>query len=165
MTLIFLQDSIHGIVPVDDKTPTWREVTTGVATQPDPHSSDSDSISGISTGSQEDASKYVNTEFHDAKGIAKLNHINTDAIKNHALRKTTKKNTWIFVADTSFRLYIGIKQSGAFQHSSFLRGARISAAGLIKAKNGAFYRRRRSEVYANPSIFRNFRPASEAFSS
>lgn len=40
------------------------------------------------------------------------------------------------VADTSFRLYIGIKQSGAFQHSSFLHGGRISAAGLIKVKQG-----------------------------
>ena len=34
------------------------------------------------------------------------------------------------------RLYIGIKQSGAFQHSSFLHGARVSAAGLIKIKRG-----------------------------
>lgn len=40
------------------------------------------------------------------------------------------------MADTSFRLYIGIKQSGAFQHSSFLHGGRISAAGLIKVKQG-----------------------------
>ncbi len=29
-----------------------------------------------------------------------------------------------------------MKQSGQFQHSSFLRGARVSAAGLIKIKNG-----------------------------
>ena len=29
-----------------------------------------------------------------------------------------------------------MKQSGAFQHSSFLRGARVSAAGLIKIKHG-----------------------------
>lgn len=40
------------------------------------------------------------------------------------------------VADTSFNLYIGIKQSGSFQHSSFLHGSRISAAGLIKIKDG-----------------------------
>lgn len=31
---------------------------------------------------------------------------------------------------------MGIKQSGAFQHSSFLQGGRISAAGLIKIKDG-----------------------------
>ena len=51
------------------------------------------------------------------------------------LRKSVRRNTWIFVADTSFRLYVGIKASGAFQHSSFLRGARISAAGLIKVRS------------------------------
>jgi hypothetical protein len=59
---------------------------------------------------------------------------------DRSLRKTTKKNTWIFVADTSFRLYIGIKQSGAFQHSSFLKGARILSAGLIRIKRGQLRR-------------------------
>jgi hypothetical protein len=44
------------------------------------------------------------------------------------------------VADTSFRLYIGIKQSGAFQHSSFLHGARIAAAGLVRIKDGQLRR-------------------------
>ncbi|KAG7139112.1 IQ domain-containing protein IQM5 like [Verticillium longisporum] len=52
------------------------------------------------------------------------------------LRKSVRKNTWIFVADTNFRLYVGIKSSGAFQHSSFLQGSRISSAGLIKVKDG-----------------------------
>ena len=150
------KDSINGIVPVDDETPTWREVTTGVAPEPSPPGSSSSSLSGISAGSEEDSSKYTNTEFHDAKGLAKLNHISVDAVTNHMLRKTTKKNTWIFVADTSFRLYIGIKQSGAFQHSSFLRGARVAAAGLIKIKRGQL--RKLSPLsghYAPP--LRNFR--------
>jgi hypothetical protein len=137
-TSLEFKDSIEGIVPHDDDTPTWREVTTGVKPEPALHGSDSssDSLSDISTGSQEDGSKYVNSEFHDAKGLAKLKHVDPDSLKNHVLRKTTKKNTWIFVADTSFRMFIGIKQSGAFQHSSFLRGARVSAAGLIKIKRG-----------------------------
>jgi hypothetical protein len=53
------------------------------------------------------------------------------------IRTSLKKgHKWIFVADTSFKLYIGYKQSGAFQHSSFLHGARILAAGLIKIKDG-----------------------------
>lgn len=128
-TSVDFRDSIDGIVPVEDETPTWREVTTGVAKEPSPPASDTSSISGLSTGSNEDASKYVNTELHEAKGLSKFSHMSADTLKNHMLRKTTKKNTWIFVADTSFRLYIGIKQSGAFQHSSFLRGARVSAAG------------------------------------
>ncbi|KAK4550212.1 hypothetical protein LTR36_003179 [Oleoguttula mirabilis] len=134
MTSPAFKDSINGIVPMDDKTPSWREVTTGEKNPPSPPSSDDESM--ISTGSQEDANKYTNQELHDAKGLAKLNHLSVDTLMNHLLRKTTKKNTWIFVADTSFRLYIGIKQSGAFQHSSFLHGARVSAAGLIKIKRG-----------------------------
>lgn len=132
------KDSVNGIVPVEDATPTWREVTTGVAPEPSPSSDEEewDSGSAISTGSQEDASNYTNQELHDAKGLNKLNHLSVDTLMNRLMRKTTSKNTWIFVADTSFRLDIGIKQSGAFQHSSFLQGARVSAAGLIKIKRG-----------------------------
>jgi hypothetical protein len=137
-TSVDFKDSIEGIVHAQDETPTWREVTTGVKPPPPALTSDSssDSSGTLSTGSHEDAAKYTNEDFHNAKGLAKLNHISVDALTNHLLRKTTKKNTWIFVADTSFRLYIGIKQSGAFQHSSFLKGARIFAAGLIKIKHG-----------------------------
>lgn len=150
------KDSIDGIVPVDDDTPSWREVTTGVAPEPASDSSDNDSLSGISTGSQEDKSKYTNQELHDAKGLAKLNHISVDSLMNNLLRKTTKKNTWIFVADTSFRLYLGIKQSGAFQHSSFLHGARVSAAGLIKIKRGQLRKLSPLSGHYAPPV-RNFR--------
>lgn len=149
------KDSINGVVGVEDETPTWREVTTGV--KPEPRtSSDSDSISGLSTGSHEDAAKYANPELHDAKGLNKINHISVDSLTNHLLRKTTKKNTWIFVADTSFRLYVGIKQSGAFQHSSFLKGARVSAAGLIKIKRGEIRKINPLSGHYAPPV-RNFR--------
>lgn len=33
-------------------------------------------------------------------------------------------------------LYVGIKKTGGFQHSSFLSGARVTAAGLIKVNQG-----------------------------
>lgn len=141
-TSLEFRDSIDGIVPIDDPTPTWREVTTGVKDPlPPPDDSDSDaaslsSLSSIGTGKQEDSSKYTNDELHDAKGLAKLSHLSTNSVMNHLLRKTTKKNTWIFVADTSMRIYLGIKQSGAFQHSSFLHGSRVAAAGLVKIKRG-----------------------------
>ena len=51
-----------------------------------------------------------------------------------------KGHKWIFVADTSFRVYLGYKQAGAFQHSSFLHGSRIMAAGQIKVKRGQLRR-------------------------
>lgn len=58
------------------------------------------------------------------------------AILDKLLRCSVQENTWIFVADVSFRLYVGIKDSGSFQHSSFLQGSRVSAAGSIKIKDG-----------------------------
>ena len=90
------KDSINGIVPVSESTPTWREVTTGVKAEPAPSSSGSSASSTLSTGSQEDSLKYTNQELHDAKGLAKLNHLSVDSLMNNLLRKTTKKNTWIF---------------------------------------------------------------------
>ncbi|KAK4565560.1 hypothetical protein LTR86_004177 [Recurvomyces mirabilis] len=150
------KDSVNGIVPVDDPTPTWREVTTGVAAEPTPSDDEDSDLSSIGGGSQEDESKYTNEELHNAKGLGKLNHLSVDTVKNHLLRKTTKKNTWIFVADTSMRLYMGIKQSGAFQHSSFLHGARVSAAGLIKLKRGELRKLSPLSGHYAPPV-RNFR--------
>lgn len=151
----YFKDSVRGIVHENENVPTWREVTTGE--KQEPHDSDTSSLSsGISTGSVENSSKYANEEFHDAKGFSKLNHLSVDTLMNHLLRKTTKKNTWIFVADTSFRLYIGIKQSGAFQHSSFLQGARVSAAGLIKIKRGQIRKISPLSGHYAPPV-RNFR--------
>ncbi|GAB7356717.1 hypothetical protein MBLNU459_g7422t1 [Dothideomycetes sp. NU459] len=133
------RDSMEGIVPISDhETPTWRDTTGRQVVKESLDESGSDSE--ISVGSNEDASRYVNQELHDAKGLGKLKHITAGTVSNNLMRKTTKKNTWIFVADTSFRLYIGIKQSGAFQHSSFLHGARVAAAGLIRIKRGQLRR-------------------------
>lgn len=78
--------------------------------------------------------------MHDHHGPKKVFHVSASTVLNRLLRNTTKKNTWIFVVDNSFRLYVGIKQSGAFQHSSFLHGARVSAAGLIRIKDGRLSR-------------------------
>ena len=55
------------------------------------------------------------------------------------------------IADVHNNLYIGIKQSGAFQHSSFLHGARASAAGLITVKDGQL-RSRSAPISTLPSI-------------
>ncbi|KZZ90220.1 IQ calmodulin-binding motif protein [Moelleriella libera RCEF 2490] len=144
------KDSIHGIVPLDDATPTFRD---GQSPQhhhhhhhhqhpvdnddDDSNASSSDSVSSAESKREADrAAKYVDPSFDEAAGVKKVTHLSASTIFNQLLRKSVKKNTWIFVADTSFRLYVGIKDSGAFQHSSFLQGSRISAAGLIKIKNG-----------------------------
>ncbi|KAG5995068.1 hypothetical protein E4U52_000420 [Claviceps spartinae] len=132
------KDSVHGIVPVNDPTPAFRpgEVAQhGHVIDNDSDSSDSDS-SAESKREADRAAKYADPNFDKSKGVKKVTHISASTIFNQLLRKSVKKNTWIFVTDTSFRLYVGIKDSGGFQHSSFLQGSRISAAGLIKIKNG-----------------------------
>ncbi|KAK5632648.1 hypothetical protein RRF57_008362 [Xylaria bambusicola] len=141
------KDSIHGIVPADDPTPAFspdveRHAQARAHNSPDHPRDRSNSSSGSSPSSRENeleaarAAKYANADLDKAKGVKKFTHVSAATIFNRLLRKSVRKNTWIFVADTSFRLYVGIKASGAFQHSSFLQGARISAAGLIKIKNG-----------------------------
>lgn len=133
------RDSMDGIVPLSDyTTPTWRD-SPGRQVVED-SSSDGETESDISVGSNEDAYSYTDQDLHEAKGLQKLKNVSGGSVLNGLMRKTTKKNTWIFATDTSFRLYIGIKQSGAFQHSSFLHGARVAAAGLIHIKCGQLRR-------------------------
>lgn len=139
------KDSIRGIVSDSDDTPAFTPAH-GEASHHEDHDhhshdhhdhDDDSSDSSISSGDASSrANKYTSPEFDNAKGVKKVKHVSAATIFNKLLRGSVKKNTWIFVADTSFRLYVGIKQSGAFQHSSFLHGSRISAAGLIKVKNG-----------------------------
>lgn len=132
------RDSIYGIVPVDDPAPPYRPMME----HPNPYA---DSASGMASNAstsylessheQHRADRHVNP-VPDQRGIKKVKQFSATTTLNKLLRKTVRDGTWIFVADTSFRLYIGIKQAGAFQHSSFLQGARISAGGLISIKDG-----------------------------
>ncbi|CAE7213769.1 unnamed protein product [Rhizoctonia solani] len=67
-------------------------------------------------------------------------HFTSTGIMERLLRKTVKKNTWIYVCDMKRNLFIGIKETGAFQHSSFTAGGLISSAGLIKVKMGRIHK-------------------------
>jgi hypothetical protein len=140
-TSVDYKDSIEGVVPKDSKAPTWSSTATN--DRPATSSSSSSSERSIlSAGSVDEAEgeHYVNHDLDNAKGLQKIKHVSAATVLNHLLQKTIRPNSWIFVADTSFRLYVGIKKSGAFQHSSFLHGSRISAAGLIKIKDGQLRR-------------------------
>jgi hypothetical protein len=50
--------------------------------------------------------------------------------------KSRKGSKWIFVLSTCKTLYIGQKQKGTFQHSSFLAGGATSAAGRLIVEDG-----------------------------
>ncbi|KIW19592.1 hypothetical protein PV08_00165 [Exophiala spinifera] len=139
------KDSINGIVPVNDSAPKWQHNvpptnSEGPYSSSSDDSSDESSEDGDGHTAGDEGERYVNEGFHRAKGPAKLKHVSAAVLFNHMIRTSLKKgHKWIFV-NTSLRLYIGYKQSGAFQHSSFLHGARILAAGLIKIKRGQLRR-------------------------
>uniref|UniRef100_L2G8Q1 Iq calmodulin-binding motif protein n=1 Tax=Colletotrichum fructicola (strain Nara gc5) TaxID=1213859 RepID=L2G8Q1_COLFN len=97
------KDSVHGIVPADDPTPAWSQTNL-----PPPEGRDVDdsrSESSVESALEADrAAKYATPEFDGATGMKKVSHISATTVFNKLLRKSVKKNTWIFVADTSFRL-------------------------------------------------------------
>ncbi|CAG8203772.1 unnamed protein product [Penicillium salamii] len=157
------KDSLRGVVPIDENVPQFRgnsptfESESMGALSLSSSSSSSSFSSGQSMGSvlsNEQDKPFTDEEYKAAKIMKKVVHASPSAAVRRLLGKSPKKeDMWIFVschgssvvgyklnhfqvADTSFRLYIGIKKSGAFQHSSFLRGARIAAAGMIKIKHG-----------------------------
>lgn len=158
------KDSIRGIVKVIDPTPPW-------AHRPAPFRGSSES-SGVSSEEAPDVASPTSTvtkEKREQVEAAPLTPPTTPATPRHTSfhdlfrhskpaspktdrKKTKQKQIWIFVADTNNNLYIGIKQSGAFQHSSFLRGSRISAAGLITVREGQLrILQPRSGHYRTPS--------------
>jgi len=131
------KDSMHGVVPLNDSTPAFNAAAQPVDSQYMESISSSSSQSSLESEREADlAAKYATPGYDNSQGLHKVSQISASTIFNKMMRKSVRKNTWIFVADTNFRMYVGIKDSGAFQHSSFLQGSRISAAGLIKIKNG-----------------------------
>ncbi|KAK1780575.1 hypothetical protein QBC45DRAFT_104929 [Copromyces sp. CBS 386.78] len=143
------KDSVHGIVPIDDSSSPY------VPANPSEHETRLFGHTGTGSASSEDdggddaehdavdeyvypptTSDGVPTATKTIKRFKNSRHISTGIIVDKLLRKSVRRNTWIFVADTNLRLYVGIKSSGAFQHSSFLQGSRIFAAGSIKIKDG-----------------------------
>ncbi|KAJ5554717.1 hypothetical protein N7535_007163 [Penicillium sp. DV-2018c] len=145
------KDSLQGIVPIKDDAPEYNGNSPMIKAESTSDSPSSpSSLSSLSSSSPATESMhsalskesrspepFTNEEYRAAKTIRKVMHPSPVAAFKRLVGKSSKKEgTWLFVADTSFRLYIGIKRSGAFQHSSFLRGARISAAGMIKIKHG-----------------------------
>lgn len=47
-----------------------------------------------------------------------------------------KDAKWIFVLSTSKTLYVGMKNKGTFQHSSFLAGGATLSAGRLIVEDG-----------------------------
>ena len=105
----------------------------------DEHSStsSSDYSSGESDGSQP---QFKQKHYHQKPDDEESKHkywTSPSAIMDILLRKTINANTWIYVCTTKGELYVGIKATGGFQHSSFMYGATVASAGLLKV--GSLY--------------------------
>jgi hypothetical protein len=87
--------------------------------------------------------------------LRRRHHVSPATILQHLLRATVRPGTWIYVADTLGRLYVGIKSSGAFQHASFLSGGRIASAGSIGIADGKL-------TYLSP-LSGHYRPTTKSF--
>lgn len=100
------------------------------------------SSSSSSSSEGEEMSKDEKTKeanHYQSKGSGKsrrLDALNPSNWTDMLLRKTIGNNTWIYVFNSRHELYIGLKQTGYFQHSSFLYGGRVLSAGLLKVDNG-----------------------------
>ena len=115
---------------------------------------DDSNESSIATDGPADSHMTHQTTTNENK-YKKSFHVSPATILNHLLRASIKPGTWIYVADTVGRLYVGIKSSGAFQHASFLSGARISSAGAIGIENGQL-------SYLSP-LSGHYRPTTKSF--
>jgi hypothetical protein len=147
------RDSVEGIVPITSPTKSFRqEEMEAMRSGKWPKDDDSDDDSNDSEAEK----RYPDPpNITNAKGPKKVVNVSPATIMNRLMRKSVKKNTWIFVADLNMNVYVGIKQSGSFQHSSFIQGSRVSAAGLIKVKEG--------QLRSLAPLSGHYRPPTTAF--
>ncbi|KAL6715984.1 hypothetical protein ACLMJK_006946 [Lecanora helva] len=156
------RDSIHGIVKVDDPTPVWahRPAMLRGSSESSGMSSEEDTMTLASPTATLDEKKAEDTAVTSPTASEapkrSLHNVFTwrggEGKKEKKKQEKKKKQMWIFVADTKNNLYIGIKQTGAFQHSSFLHGSRVSAAGIVTVREGQLrLLQPRSGHYRTPS--------------
>lgn len=92
------KDSAHGIVPVGDtSTPEHAQQAAAEAAPAGRLSSEDSSNTNSSSSADERRDRYVNRSLEKSPRAKKLFHVSPATILNHLLRKTVKKNTWIFV--------------------------------------------------------------------
>lgn len=103
------KDSIQGIVRTDEDIPEYKYNIP-------PAGAESSGESDVSDGEEEqddslankendEDDRYVNEDFHRARGPAKLKHVSAAVLFNHMIRTSMKKgHKWIFVAGKAVQL-------------------------------------------------------------
>jgi hypothetical protein len=157
----------------------YRDSKSGIVSSSSDEEQDSPALDEDSKAHEEDQHltslldieklKLVRTQSHDSDSPkdkvhppsqpvhapSRRHRVSPATILQHLLRATVRPGTWIYVADTLGRLYVGIKSSGAFQHASFLSGGRIASAGSIGIADGKL-------TYLSP-LSGHYRPTTKSF--
>nr|XP_019012150.1 IQ domain-containing calmodulin-binding protein [Kwoniella pini CBS 10737]OCF50931.1 IQ domain-containing calmodulin-binding protein [Kwoniella pini CBS 10737] len=116
-------------------TTPWKQRSSGTSST---DSLSSDNYSAESDLDDNEDTHYIGLDKEQEKGwlVRNKQKLTPGGMRKELLRKTVRRNTWIYVSDMKLNLFIGIKKSGTFQHSSFLAGGKVTSAGLIVVKHG-----------------------------
>ena len=79
---------------------------------------------------------HLADDLHNASALIQAANLPVPPIITKIPQASVPNADWIFVVDTQFRIYAGLKEKGGFQHSSFLHGSRVLSAGRISIKDG-----------------------------
>jgi hypothetical protein len=154
------EDSMHGVVPKGTSGASAFSTVDQDARKDSALNHDLANFSHLDIDSDSSSSSGSSAETKEDRPPDKPKHsgrihVSPATLLNHLLRSSVKPGTWIYVTDTLNRLYIGIKSSGAFQHASFLSGARIRSAGSIGVQDGKLN-------YLSP-LSGHYRPTTKSF--
>jgi len=98
------RDSLEGIVPIASSVPAFKYNVAPEGAEAGSTSSDSED-EGEDEKEGDEGTRYVNEDFHRAKGPAKIKYVNSAVIFNHLIRNSMKKgHKWIFVGDAEVAL-------------------------------------------------------------
>jgi hypothetical protein len=93
------KDSLEGIVPITSPVPAFKYNVPPEGAEAGSPSSDSEDESDEDEKESDEGARYVNEDFHRAKGPAKIKYVNSGVIFNHLIRNSMKKgHKWIFVS-------------------------------------------------------------------
>ncbi|KAF7320075.1 hypothetical protein MKEN_00791800 [Mycena kentingensis (nom. inval.)] len=125
-----------------DTTPGHWKDTNGEGIVPDTDGSIREALSR--RNSSDSRLDTAATHYAGVRGKYKLTRefrkrFTLHGIVNRLLRKTVRKNTWIYCSDKHFNIFVGIKDTGRVQHSSLLGGGVVTSAGLITVKFGVIH--------------------------
>lgn len=142
------------IVPEDVKRDAYTTNLNAGSSSSLSYSSDSSGSDSSAEGPDGTASSRGDTNS-EPKLVRRTSSTSFEGQNDQNEKTKEKGDVWIYVSDSGklspqkpkllcltqlmaseYRLYLGIKQKGRFQHSSFLAGGPITSAGTLVVKDG-----------------------------